>query len=98
MALTFKHKYQHINTEAQPHITMAIPKKYPRATIRKSLKAHSLKRVTRDVDAFIYLDYVLFMSELMQAAERKAREGGEKKIAARDLRRVTMGVLRKFKG
>jgi hypothetical protein len=77
---------------------MAIPNKYPRATIRKSLKAHSLKRVTRDVDAFIYLDYVLFMTELMQAAERKAREGGEKKIAARDLRRVTMGTLRKFKG
>lgn len=75
---------------------MAIPKKYPRATIRKSLKAHSLKRVGRDVDALVYLDYVLFMSRLMQAAERKAKEGGDKKIAARDLRRVTMVSSRRI--
>lgn len=42
---------------------MALPAKYPRATIRKTLKGHSQKRVGREVDALLYLNYVLFMEE-----------------------------------
>jgi histone H3/H4 len=42
---------------------MPPPAKYPRATVRKIIKGHSQKRVSRDVDALVYLDYVLFMEE-----------------------------------
>ena len=85
--------------------TMAPPARYPRATIRKILKGHSQKRVAREVDALMYLDYILFMEEygfrphqkslsltpyrLMKNAERKSKESGDKRIAARDIRRVT---------
>ncbi|ETN44263.1 uncharacterized protein HMPREF1541_10814 [Cyphellophora europaea CBS 101466] len=77
---------------------MALPARYPRATIRKALTGHSQKRLTRDVDALVYLEYVLFMEELMRNAERKAKAGGEKHIAARDIRMLTASTLRKFKG
>ncbi|ERF73983.1 hypothetical protein EPUS_03797 [Endocarpon pusillum Z07020] len=46
----------------------------------------------------VYVDYVLFIQELMRNASRKARASGEKRIAARDIRKVTMSSLRKFKG
>lgn len=43
--------------------TMAVPQKYPRATLRKAIKSHSQKRIARDVDALVYLNYVRFMQE-----------------------------------
>jgi histone H3/H4 len=42
---------------------MPPPAKYPRAAVRKIVKAHSQKRVSRNVDALVYLDYVLFIEE-----------------------------------
>ncbi|KAK5297510.1 hypothetical protein LTR93_002516 [Exophiala xenobiotica] len=74
-------------------------KSYPRATLRKILKAHSRKKVGKGVDSLVYLDYVLFIEEseilmmtprLMQNATRKARIDGEKTIAAKDIRKATM--------
>jgi hypothetical protein len=38
-------------------------KVYPRATLRKILKAHSRKNISRGVDSLVYLDYVLFIEE-----------------------------------
>ncbi len=71
---------------------------YPRATIRKILAGHSQKKIGRSVDTLVYLNYILFIDALMQNAERKAKESAETRIAARDLRKVTMTTLRKFKG
>ncbi|KAF7508090.1 hypothetical protein GJ744_009672 [Endocarpon pusillum] len=71
---------------------------YPRSTVKKIIKGHSGKNVGRNVDALVYIDYVLFIQELMRNASRKARASGEKRIAARDIRKVTMSSLRKFKG
>ncbi|KAK5194088.1 hypothetical protein LTR92_006428 [Exophiala xenobiotica] len=73
-------------------------KSYPRATLRKILEAHSRKKVGKGVDSLVYLDYVLFIEELMQNATRKARIDGEKTIAAKDIRKATMTSLRRFKG
>ena len=73
-------------------------KTFPRATTRKILAGHSQKKIGRSVDALVYLNYTLFIDALMQNAERKAKESGETRIAARDLRKVTMTTLRKFKG
>ncbi|KAJ9635724.1 uncharacterized protein PV06_08864 [Exophiala oligosperma] len=65
-------------------------KSYPRATLRKIVKAHSRKNVSKGVDSLVFLNYVLFIEELMQNATRKARNDGEKSIAAKDIRKVTM--------
>ncbi|RVX66434.1 hypothetical protein B0A52_09664 [Exophiala mesophila] len=64
--------------------------RYPRATIRKIAKGHTRKNVSRKTDPLIYLDYILFIEELMKNATRKATESGEKHIAAKDIRKVTM--------
>lgn len=75
-------------------------RKPPLPTVKRILKGHSQRTVSRKVDALVYLDYILFMEELMKNAERKAKEGGDAKgkIQARDLRKVTLGTLRRFKG
>ncbi|KAK5936956.1 hypothetical protein PMZ80_010705 [Knufia obscura] len=71
---------------------------YPRATLRKILKAHTNKNISRHTDALIYLDYILFIQKLMDNATRKAKEVGEKKVLAKDVRKVTLGTLREFRG
>ncbi|OCT45544.1 Histone-fold domain-containing protein new1 [Cladophialophora carrionii] len=73
-------------------------KSYPRARLRKIVKAHSRKRVGKTVDALVFLNFVLFIEELLSSASRKARLNGEKVIAAKDIRKATMATLRRFKG
>ncbi len=36
-------------------------KLYPRATVKKIVKAHSKRNVSKNVDVQIFLDYVLFL-------------------------------------
>lgn len=45
---------------------MAPPAKYPRATVRALVKAHASKRVAREVDALVYLNYVLFLEQYVK--------------------------------
>jgi len=71
---------------------------YPRATLRKILKAHTNKNVSRRTDTLVYLDYILFMQKLMNNATRKAKESGENTMQAKDIRKVTISTLRQFKG
>jgi len=71
---------------------------YPRATLKKIVKGHANRNIGKGVDHLIYLDYAIFVQELMAHAARKARASGEKKLAARDIRKVTMATLRKFRG
>lgn len=78
---------------------MAISKTAPpRATLRKILKAHTNKNVARDVDTLIYLDFILFIQWLMAASVRRAKKAGEKRVAAKDIRMLTIKSLRAFKG
>ncbi|EDN03522.1 hypothetical protein I7I51_08635 [Histoplasma capsulatum] len=74
------------------------PKLYPRATVKRIVKAHSKRNISKNADILIFLDYMLFMQELMREASIRARRGGEKVISARSVRKVTEGTLRKFKG
>jgi hypothetical protein len=46
----------------------------------------------------IYLNYILFMQELMQEAGIKAKQSGERGISAKSIRRVREGCLRRAKG
>jgi hypothetical protein len=36
--------------------------KYPRATLRKILAGHAQKKIGKQVETLIYLDYIVFMN------------------------------------
>ncbi|KAM7204782.1 histone-fold domain-containing protein new1 [Rhypophila sp. PSN 637] len=73
-------------------------KLYPRGTVKKIVKAHSNCNVSKNVDVTIFLDYVLFMQTLMKEAAIESKQGGERGITARSVRKVTEKTLAKFKG
>ncbi|KAI9884783.1 MAG: hypothetical protein M1823_003421 [Watsoniomyces obsoletus] len=73
-------------------------KLYPRATVKRIVKAHSKAQVSKNVDVLIFLDYMLFMQTLLREASIQARKGGQRSISAVDVRRVTGETLRQFKG
>ncbi|KAK2769558.1 hypothetical protein FQN53_006012 [Emmonsiellopsis sp. PD_33] len=74
------------------------PKLYPRATVKRIVKAHSRRSISKNADILVFLDYMLFIQELMREASIRSRRSGEKGISARSVRKVTEGTLRKFKG
>ncbi|KAK4122770.1 hypothetical protein N657DRAFT_681746 [Parathielavia appendiculata] len=73
-------------------------KLYPRATVKKIVKAHSNCNVSKNADVMIFLDYMLFMQTLMKETAIEAKQGGERGITARSVRRVTADSLAKFRG
>ncbi|KAL2265267.1 hypothetical protein VTJ83DRAFT_6367 [Remersonia thermophila] len=77
---------------------MAGQKLYPRATVKKIVKAHSNRNLTKNADVMIFLDYMLFMQTLMKEAAVEAKKGGERSVTARSVKKVTADALAKFRG
>ncbi|KAI1275707.1 hypothetical protein F5Y07DRAFT_368525 [Xylaria sp. FL0933] len=73
-------------------------KMYPRATVKKIVKAHSKCNVSKNVDVMIFLDYVLFMQTLVKEAAIDSKQAGERNISAKSIRKATPDALSKFKG
>ncbi|KAH7348175.1 hypothetical protein BKA66DRAFT_477267 [Pyrenochaeta sp. MPI-SDFR-AT-0127] len=71
---------------------------YPRGTVKKIIKAHSNRQLSKNVDILIYLNYVLFMQELVNEAAIKSKQSGDRGISARSVRKVSERTLRKYKG
>ncbi|CAI7572631.1 hypothetical protein PCG10_009489 [Penicillium crustosum] len=67
----------------------AVQKLYPRGTVKRIVKAHSNRSVSKNADILIFLDYMLFMQELMREASIRSRKSGEKNISANTVRKVT---------
>ncbi|RDL38484.1 uncharacterized protein BP5553_02824 [Venustampulla echinocandica] len=67
----------------------AAQKLYPRATLKKIVKAHSKRSLTKNVDILIFLDYALFLQTLMKEAGINAKQAGERGISARSVKKVT---------
>ncbi|GAB0135937.1 hypothetical protein EsDP_00004257 [Epichloe bromicola] len=83
----------------QPQSIMAIGKKaYPRATVKKIIKAHSNMAIKKSADVTIFLNYVLFMETLVKEAAIYAKQSGERGLTARSVNKVTRDTLAKFKG
>jgi len=81
------------------HKAMASGQKlYPRATVKKIVKAHSKKNVTKNVDVMIFLDYALFLQTLIREAGINAKQSGERTISTKSIKKVTEMSLNKFKG
>ncbi|KAM3077344.1 hypothetical protein ACMFMG_006694 [Clarireedia jacksonii] len=76
----------------------AAQKLYPRATLKKIVKAHSKRNLSKNVDVLIFLDYVLFLETLMKEAGINAKRAGERGISAKSVKKVTESALSKFKG
>jgi len=64
-------------------------KLYPRATVKKIVKAHSKRNVSKNVDVLIFLDYALFLQTLMKEATINAKQAGERGISAKSVKKVT---------
>ncbi|XPS67763.1 hypothetical protein M3J09_000061 [Ascochyta lentis] len=71
---------------------------YPRSTVKKIVKAHANRSLSRDVDVLIYLNYLLFMQDVLAEAAIKGKQSGERGVSARSVRRVGEGCLRRCKG
>ncbi|MCJ1356119.1 MAG: hypothetical protein MMC33_006113 [Icmadophila ericetorum] len=61
---------------------------YPRATFKRILKSNTKLRLSKNVDILVFLDYVLFMEELMKEAAIEAKKNGEKGVSKRAVMRV----------
>ncbi|KAH8704235.1 hypothetical protein BGW36DRAFT_370933 [Talaromyces proteolyticus] len=77
---------------------VATQKLYPRATVKRIVKAHAGRNISKNTDVLVFLDYILFMQELMREASIRARRSGEKSISARSIRKVTESTLRRMRG
>ncbi|KAI1118096.1 hypothetical protein F5Y14DRAFT_297217 [Nemania sp. NC0429] len=64
-------------------------KMYPRATVKKIVKAHSKCNLSKNVDVMIFLDYVLFMQTLVREAAIDSKQAGERSIGAKSIRKAT---------
>ncbi|KAL2145228.1 hypothetical protein VTI28DRAFT_7737 [Corynascus sepedonium] len=73
-------------------------KLYPRATVKKIVKAHSNCNVSKNADVMMFLDYMLFLQNLIKEATIEAKQGGERGVTARSVRKVTADSLAKFRG
>ncbi|KAI5292752.1 hypothetical protein KEM52_006091 [Ascosphaera acerosa] len=77
---------------------MAVRKLYPRATVKRIVKAHTRRNLSKNADVLIFLAYMMFMQELMREAMIQSRRHRESTISARSVRRVVEATLRKFQG
>ncbi|KAK0389947.1 hypothetical protein NLU13_3520 [Sarocladium strictum] len=78
---------------------MALAKKaYPKATLKKIIKAHSNRNIKKNADVTIFLNYVLFMENLVKEAAIKSKQSGDRGLTARSVRKVTRDTLARFKG
>ncbi|KAF2640617.1 hypothetical protein P280DRAFT_469353 [Massarina eburnea CBS 473.64] len=71
---------------------------YPRGTVKKIVKAHANRTLSKDVDIMIFLNYALFMQELINEATISSKASGDRNISPRSVNKVRETTLRKFKG
>jgi len=72
---------------------------YPRATLRRIIKAHQPHCVlSKNTDVMIYLDYLLFLNRLATESSMEATRSGERILEARHVRAVLERTLQEFRG
>ncbi|KAL2057831.1 hypothetical protein ABVK25_001448 [Lepraria finkii] len=76
---------------------MAAKKLYPRSTVRRIIKAHSNRSISKNVDVLVFLDYTLFIQDLMREASAHEKKSKQRGITADGVRKVTEKSLMKFK-
>ncbi|KAL7921997.1 hypothetical protein ACQKWADRAFT_294158 [Trichoderma austrokoningii] len=74
-----------------------IRRPYPRNRLRRMFEAHAGMKVSKNCDILIYLDYQLFMNELVREAAYHARLAGERSFTPRNIMKALPDVLARFK-
>jgi hypothetical protein len=76
---------------------MAPPTPYPRAHLKKTLRAHTGRTLGKNVDILVFLNYTLFLQALVKEAAIRGKRSGERGITVKSLRKVRGEVLRGFR-
>ncbi|KAK9386493.1 hypothetical protein V1515DRAFT_604796 [Lipomyces mesembrius] len=72
---------------------------FPRASLRRIVKRNSKNtNISKRADVLVYLDYILFIEELLREASIEARQAGDKVLRQRHIERAAEITLRKFRG
>ncbi|KAL8365309.1 hypothetical protein RB595_004220 [Gaeumannomyces hyphopodioides] len=72
-------------------------KLYPRATVKRIIKAESDCNVSKDADVTVFVDYIRFLQTVVNEAAIESKRAGEKGITPRSVKKVTADSLAKFK-
>ncbi|EJT71652.1 hypothetical protein GGTG_10907 [Gaeumannomyces tritici R3-111a-1] len=72
-------------------------KLYPRATVKRIIKAESDCNVSKDADVTVFVDYIRFLQTVVNEAVIESKRAGEKGITPRSVKKVTADSLAKFK-
>ncbi|KKA30417.1 hypothetical protein TD95_004589 [Thielaviopsis punctulata] len=73
-------------------------KLYPRGTVKKIVKAHSGRNLSKNADVLIFLDYLMFMEKLVKESAIETRRKGDKQMTPASVNKVVADSLLKFKG
>ncbi|KAK9490281.1 hypothetical protein V1508DRAFT_425331 [Lipomyces doorenjongii] len=72
---------------------------FPRSSFRRIVKKNSkTTNISKRADVLVYLDYILFIEELLREASIEARQAGDKVLRQRHIERAAEITLRKFRG
>ncbi|KAK9364037.1 hypothetical protein V1504DRAFT_443399 [Lipomyces starkeyi] len=72
---------------------------FPRSSLRRIVKKNSKNtNISKRADVLVYLDYILFIEELLKESSIEARQAGNKVLRQRHVERAAEITLRKFRG
>ncbi|KAK9347451.1 hypothetical protein V1522DRAFT_402105 [Lipomyces starkeyi] len=72
---------------------------FPRSSLRRIVKKNSKNtNISKRADVLVYLDYILFIEELLKESSIEARQAGDKVLRQRHVERAAEITLRKFRG
>ncbi|KAK9486760.1 hypothetical protein V1527DRAFT_437946 [Lipomyces starkeyi] len=72
---------------------------FPRSSLRRIVKKNSKNtNISKRADVLVYLDYILFIEELLKESSIEARQVGDKVLRQRHIERAAEITLRKFRG
>ncbi|KAL8365307.1 hypothetical protein RB595_004220 [Gaeumannomyces hyphopodioides] len=73
-------------------------KLYPRATVKRIIKAESDCNVSKDADVTVFVDYIRFLQTVVNEAAIESKRAGEKGITPRSVKKVTAVCLVAWSG
>ncbi|KAJ8099213.1 hypothetical protein POJ06DRAFT_256346 [Lipomyces tetrasporus] len=72
---------------------------FPRSSLRRIVKKNAKDtNISKRADVLVYLDYILFLEELLKEASIEARQAGDKVLRQRHIERALETTLQKFRG
>ncbi len=78
---------------------MSMKRTFPKSKVKGIVKQNTQRlNIQKNVDILLFLDYMLFLKRLAQAAELKADEKKDTKITSEHVKDVRKEVLKQCRG